>query len=42
VTKLQEFKDSPADFDPTPVEYSSLLKYDLSKYEPNPNDTPEK
>ncbi len=37
VAKLQEFKDSAADFDSTDAEYASLLNFDLERYSPSPN-----
>ncbi len=37
VENLQKFKDSPAEFDSTQAEYSSLLNFDLNHYIPDPN-----
>lgn len=37
VEVLQQFKDTPASFDPTVAEYATLLNFDLMSYAPNPN-----
>jgi hypothetical protein len=37
VELLQTFKDSAADFDPTPAEYATLLNFDLNNYRVDPS-----